>query len=140
MMIPLKMTCSTDSSSSDSETDNTEATDTEPELSDDSKCELDGISSSLFDERSGSDLSADDESDGDDDDRELAKSELNSKNDDTERTDENTEATELSDSICHTIFLANLMASRRCLMNTGVLNWVTMINAAISMEGMIENR
>ena len=53
---------STESSSSDSETDNTEATDTEPELSDDSKCELDGISS-LFDERSGSDLSANDFSD-----------------------------------------------------------------------------
>ena len=53
-------------SSSDSETDNTKATDTEPELSDDSKCELDGISS-LFDERSGCNLSADDESDGDDD-------------------------------------------------------------------------
>ena len=102
---------STDSSSScsDSETDNTEATDTEPELSDESKCELDGISS-LFDERSGSDLSADDESDGDDD-RGFARSELNSKNDDTERTDENTEATELSDSICQTIFFANLMAS-----------------------------
>ena len=128
---------STESSSSESETDNTEATDTEPELSDDSKCELDGISS-LFDERSGSDLSADDESD-DDDDRGFARSELNSKNDNTERTDENTEATELSDSICQTIFFANLMASRRCLMNTGVLNWVTMINAAISMEGMMEN-
>ena len=138
MMIPLKMTCSTDSSSRDSETDNTEATGMEPELSDDSKCELDGISS-LFDERSGSDLSADDESDGDDDDRELAKSELNSKNDDTERTDENTEATELSDSICQTIFLANLMASRRCLVNTGVLNWVTMIYAVISMQGMKGN-
>lgn len=53
---------STESSSSDSETDNTEATDTELELSDDSKCELDGISS-LFDERSGSDLSANDFSD-----------------------------------------------------------------------------
>lgn len=116
------MTCSTDSSSRDSNTGNTEATDTEPELSDDSKCELDGIWS-LFDERSGSDLSADDESDGDDD-RELAKSELNSKNDDTERTDENTEATELSDSICQTIFFANLMASCRCLMNTGIrIGW-----------------
>jgi len=109
---------STESSSSDSETDNTEATDTEPELSDDSKCELDGISS-LFDERSGSDLSADDECDGDDD-RELARSELNSKNDNTDRTDENTEATELSDSICQTIFFANLMACRHYLMNTGV--------------------
>lgn len=38
----------TELSSSYSETGNTEATDTEPELSDDSKCELDGISS-LFD-------------------------------------------------------------------------------------------
>ena len=73
---------SIESSSSDSETDNTEATDTEPELSDDSKCELDGISS-LFDERSGSDLSADDESD-DVGDRELARSESNIKNDNTE--------------------------------------------------------
>ena len=101
---------STESSSSDSETDNTEATDTEPELSDDSKCELDGISS-LFDERSASDLSADDESD-DDDDRESARSESNSENDKTEsslsdskRGDDNTEATatepELSDdSLC----------------------------------------
>ena len=51
-------------------------------MSDDSKCELDGISS-LFDERSGCNLSADDESDGDDD-RESARSESNSENDNTE--------------------------------------------------------
>ncbi|XP_074639425.1 uncharacterized protein LOC141897706 [Acropora palmata] len=73
---------STQLSSSDSETGNTEATDTELELSDDSVCELDGISS-LFDEHSGSDLSADDESQSDDD-RESARSESNSDNGNTE--------------------------------------------------------
>ena len=97
---------STELSSSDSETDNTGATDTEPELSDDSMCELDGISS-LFDGRSGCYSGEDDESDGDDD-RESAKSESNSENDnaefflsDSERADDNTETTatepELSD-------------------------------------------
>ena len=74
-------------------------------MSDDSKCELDGISS-LFDERSGSDLSADDVSDADDD-RVSTKSELNIElcSSDSERGDDNTEATatepELSDdSLC----------------------------------------
>ena len=60
---------------------------------DDSKCELDG-NSSLFDERIGSDLSANDESDGDDD-RESTRSEFNSElcSSDSESTDDNTEAT-----------------------------------------------
>ena len=97
---------STELSSSDSETDNTEATDTEPELSDDSMCELDGISS-LFDGRGGCYSGEDNKSDGDDD-RESATNESNSENDnaefflsDSERADDNTETTatepELSD-------------------------------------------
>ena len=45
--------------------DDAKATDTEPELSDDSRYELDGFSS-LFHEHGGSDLSEDDESFGDD--------------------------------------------------------------------------
>ena len=45
--------------------DDTKATDTEPELSDDSRYELDGTSS-LFHEHGGSDLSEDDECFGDD--------------------------------------------------------------------------
>ena len=45
--------------------DEAKATDTEPELSDDSRYELDGISS-LFHEHGGSDLSEDDECFGDD--------------------------------------------------------------------------
>ena len=74
-------------------------------MSDDSKCELDGISS-LIDERSGSDLSADNESD-DDGDRVSTRSELNIElcSSDSESADDNTKATttepELSDdSLC----------------------------------------
>ena len=58
-------------SSSDSEIDNTEATDTELELLEDSVCEVDGISS-LFDEHRVSDLSEDNKSEGGDDNIELS--------------------------------------------------------------------
>lgn len=112
-------------SSSDSETDNTKATDTEPELSDDSKCELDGISS-LFDERSGCNLSAGDESDGDDD-RESARSESNSENDntesslsDSERADD-TKATATEPELADDSISVNWMGSHHCLMNAGGL-------------------
>ena len=172
------------------------------------QCELDGIAA-LFDERSGSDLSAYDESHGDDN-RELARSESNSENDNTElsfrdfeRADENNEATataapddskceldgnsslfderigsDLSATMnpavmmignqleanstvnyvraiprvlmtipkqlprnpnCQTILFANLMAPCHYLMNTGGLNWVTMVCAVISMQGIKGN-
>ena len=112
----------TELSSSDCETVNTEATATEPELSDDSMCELDGISS-LFDERSGSYSGEDNESDGDED-RESARSESNNENDNTElslsdfeRADDNTEATttepKLSeDSVCELYGITSLFDER----------------------------
>ena len=93
-------------SESNSDNGNTESSLSDSERADDkNKCELDGISS-LFDERRGSDFSADDESDGDDD-LESTKSELNIElcSSDSESTDDNTKATttepELSDdSLC----------------------------------------
>ena len=86
--------------------DDTKATDTEPELSDDSRYELDGISS-LFHEHGGSDLTEDDECFGDDYQESIAtRGESDIENSNTElsfsdsETDNTTEPEVSDDSMC----------------------------------------
>ena len=86
--------------------DDAKATDTEPELSDDSRYELDGISS-LFHEHGGSDLSEDDECFGDDYQESIAtRGESDIENSNTElsfsdsETDNTTEPEVSDDSMC----------------------------------------
>ena len=105
---------------------------------DDSKCELDG-NSSLFDERIGSDLSA-------------------TMNPAVMMIGNQLEANSTVNYVraiprvlmtipkqlprnpnCQTILFANLMAPCHYLMNTGGLNWVTMVCAVISMQGIKGN-
>lgn len=90
------------------------ATDTEPKLSDDSRYELDGISS-LFHEHGGSDLSEDDESVGDDYQESIAtRGESDSENSNTElcfsdsETDNTTEPEVSDDSMCEVDGISSL--------------------------------